>query len=339
MNSLIIAAVVLLNLVFSFSNGYNNSANLIAIPIGTRALLPIKALILASFFEFIGAYFLGQAVAKTVAVGIVNPAVFSNNYAIIILFSTLLTSIFWNTICTVIGFPISSSHALIGGFVGSSIAYAGFNVVNWNNVIKIFSMLIFAPIISFSLSYFITKIAYFLSRSASLKINNLYRNLQILSSWACAIAHGSNDGKRNVGIFVFSLMVLGVVSIKNGGFFIPQWVILLSALSISSGVMFGGLGVIKTVGMNIYKIKHINGFSAQTTSALVVYLASLLGIPLSTTHVVATSVMGTGAAERIKAVRWLVSKDIFLAWILTIPFSIFVSFILYKLIFLIVKNL
>jgi PiT family inorganic phosphate transporter len=339
MNNLIISTVILLNLIFSFSNGYNNSANLIAIPIGTRALLPIKALILASIFEFIGTYFLGQAVAKTVAVGIVNPIVFSNKYATIILFSTLLTSIFWNTICTIIGFPVSASHALIGGFVGSSIAHSGFDIVNWNNVIKIFSMLIFAPIISFSLSYFITKIAYFLSRSASLRINNLYRNLQILSSFACALAHGSNDGKRNVGIFIFGLIVLGVLPTKNDVFSIPKWVTLLSALSISLGVMFGGLGVIKTIGMNIYKIKHINGFSAQTTSAIVVYLASLLGIPLSTTHVVATSVMGTGAAERIKAVRWFVSKDIFLAWILTIPFSILVSFVLYKLIFLIVKNL
>ncbi len=339
MNNLIISTVILLNLIFSFSNGYNNSANLIAIPIGTRALLPIKALILASIFEFIGTYFLGQAVAKTIAVGIVNPIVFSNKYATIILFSTLLTSIFWNTICTIIGFPVSASHALIGGFVGSSIAHSGFDIVNWNNVIKIFSMLIFAPIISFSLSYFITKIAYFLSRSASLKINNLYRNLQILSSFACALAHGSNDGKRNVGIFIFGLIVLGVLPTKNDVFPIPKWVTLLSALSISLGVMFGGLGVIKTIGMNIYKIKHINGFSAQTTSAIVVYLASLLGIPLSTTHVVATSVMGTGAAERIKAVRWFVSKDIFFAWILTIPFSILVSFVLYKLIFLIVKNL
>jgi len=339
MNNLIISTVILLNLIFSFSNGYNNSANLIAIPIGTRALLPIKALILASIFEFIGTYFLGQAVAKTIAVGIVNPIVFSNKYATIILFSTLLTSIFWNTICTIIGFPVSASHALIGGFVGSSIAHSGFDIVNWNNVIKIFSMLIFAPIISFSLSYFITKIAYFLSRSASLKINNLYRNLQILSSLACALAHGSNDGKRNVGIFIFGLIVLGVLPTTNDVFSIPKWVTLLSALSISLGVMFGGLGVIKTIGMNIYKIKHINGFSAQTTSAIVVYLASLLGIPLSTTHVVATSVMGTGAAERIKAVRWFVSKDIFFAWILTIPFSILVSFVLYKLIFLIVKNL
>jgi PiT family inorganic phosphate transporter len=339
MNNLIISTVILLNLIFSFSNGYNNSANLIAIPIGTRALLPIKALILASIFEFIGTYFLGQAVAKTIAVGIVNPIVFSNKYATIILFSTLLTSIFWNTICTIIGFPVSASHALIGGFVGSSIAHSGFDIVNWNNVIKIFSMLIFAPIISFSLSYFITKIAYFLSRSAGLKINNLYRNLQILSSLACALAHGSNDGKRNVGIFIFGLIVLGVLPTKNDVFSIPKCVTLLSALSISLGVMFGGLGVIKTIGMNIYKIKHINGFSTQTTSAIVIYLASLLGIPLSTTHVVATSVMGTGAAERIKAVRWFVSKDIFLAWILTIPFSILVSFVLYKLIFLIVKNL
>ncbi len=332
--SVLIIIVILLCLIFSFSNGYNNSANLIAIPVATRALIPTKALILASIFEFIGTYFFGKEVAKTIAVGIVEINIFfDNSYAIIILFSTLLTSIFWNIICTTFGIPVSASHALIGGFVGSSVAAFGYNVVRWSNVLKIFSMLIFAPIISFIFSYLLTKISYFLSRKATLKINNFYKNLQIISSLGCALAHGSNDGQRNVGILTFGLMILGVISYpKDGNFFVPSWIIVLCALSISLGIMFGGLSVIKTVGMNIYRIKHINGFSAQVTSTIVVYLASLLGIPLSTTHVVTTSVMGTGAAERIKAVKWLVSRDIFLTWILTIPLSLIISYFLYFII-------
>ncbi|MFN3550599.1 MAG: anion permease [Endomicrobiia bacterium] len=338
---ILVILVVLLSLIFSFSNGYNNSANIIAIPVGTRALLPTKALILASIFEFIGTYFLGKEVAKTIAVGIIEPNIFfGNSYAIIILFSTLLTSIFWNIICTFLGIPVSASHALIGGFVGSSIAAFGYNVVKWNNVLKIFSMLIIAPILSFILSYLVTKISYFLSRNATLKINNLYKNLQIISSLGCALAHGSNDGQRNVGILTFGLIVLGIISpTKDGNLFVPRWIVFLSALSISLGIMFGGLSVIKTVGMNIYKIKHINGFSAQFTSTVVVYIASLLGIPLSTTHVVTTSVMGTGVAERIKAVKWLVSRDIFLTWILTIPLSLIISYFLYFIILEVVKIL
>lgn len=331
---ILITIAILLSLIFSFSNGYNNSANIIAVPVATRALVPAKALVLAGIFEFIGTYFFGKEVAKTIAVGIVEPHIFfGNNYAIIILFSTLITSIFWNTVCTTFGIPVSASHALIGGFVGSSIAASGCNVVKWNNVLKIFSMLIIAPLISFFLSYLITKISYFLSRNATLKVNNFYKNLQIISSLGCALAHGSNDGQRNVGILTFGLIVLGVISpTKDGNFLIPWWIVMLCALGISLGIMFGGLSVIKTVGMNIYKIKHINGFSAQATSTIVVYLASLLGIPLSTTHIVTTAVMGTGAAERIKAVRWLVSRDIFLTWILTIPISIVISYFLYFII-------
>lgn len=339
LNFLLLGSLIVLGIIFSFSNGYNNSANIVAIPIGTRALLPTKALILAGIFEFVGAYFLGQAVAKMVALGIVDINFFLKHPHInILLFVMFLSSIFFNIFYTFLGFPVSSSHILISSLVGGSIALVGMKAVNWNNVLKIFSSLVIAPTLAFIFSYILTKIVYFFSRGASLKINNLYKNLQILSSLSCALAHGSNDGQRNVGILVFSLVLLKAMKI-NDNFLIPNWLGLICALSISIGVMLGGLNVIKTIGMTIYRIKHINGFVAQTTASLIIYLASILGIPLSTTHVVAASVMGTGAAERVKAVRWLVSKDIFLAWMLTIPFSIIFSFVFTYLLILITEIL
>ncbi|MCX7716236.1 MAG: inorganic phosphate transporter, partial [Endomicrobia bacterium] len=203
--------VVLLGLVFNFSNGFNDSANIIAIPIGTRALTPVKALIFAGIFEFIGTYFFGHAVAKTIGKGIVDPDIFiGNKYAVIILFSTLMTSSAWNIICTAAGMPISASHALIGGFIGSAVAIGGIKTVEWGNVGKIFITLLAAPLVALIFSYIITKIVYFLFQGANLKIKELFKILEVLASFFYAISHGSNDGQKAIGIITFSLIVLGV---------------------------------------------------------------------------------------------------------------------------------
>ncbi|MCS7152134.1 MAG: inorganic phosphate transporter [Endomicrobia bacterium] len=331
--------VVILGLAFNFSNGFNDSANIIAIPIGTRALKPGKALIIAGIFEFIGTYFFGQGVAKTIGTGIIDPNLFvGNKYAVIILFSTLLTSTVWNVVCTILGMPISASHALIGGFIGSGIAIAGFESVQWNNVVKIFITLFLAPAAGLVSSYILTKIVYSLAVGASNKINSVFKFLEVVSSAFYAVSHGSNDGQKAIGIITFSLIVLGLYKPQHGNF-APQWVIIACAVCITLGIMFGGWSVIKTIGMNIYKIKHINGFVAQGSAALVIYIASMLGLPLSTTHVITTSVMGTGAAERMKGVRWSVGKNVFITWFITIPMTAIVAFILYYLIFNLVKIL
>ncbi len=331
--------VVVLSLAFNFSNGFNDSANIIAIPIGTRAISPAKALILAGIFEFIGTYFFGQAVAKTIATGIVDPNIFvGNKYAVIILFATLLTSTLWNVICTILGMPISASHALIGGFIGSAIAIAGVNTVKWNNVLKIFLTLLLAPVLGLFSAYVLTKIIYFLTRSASRKINKLFETLEVLAACFYAISHGSNDGQKAIGIITFSLIILGVYTPTQTNF-APKWVIISCAVCITLGIMFGGWSVIKTIGMNIYKIKHVNGFIAQLSASLVIYFASVVGLPLSTTHVITTSVMGTGAAERLKGVRWGVGRNVITTWIITIPTTAAVSFLAYHLIFFIIKIL
>lgn len=331
--------VVILGLAFNFSNGFNDSANIIAIPIGTRALKPQKALILAGIFEFIGTYFFGHAVAKTIGSGIVDPNIFvGNKYAVIILFATLLTSTMWNVVCTILGMPISASHALIGGFIGSAVAIGGFETVQWNTVIKIFLTLILAPVAGLITAYVFTKIVYFLARGASLKINRLFEFLEVVASCFYAISHGSNDGQKAIGIITFSLIVLGL-HVPQQNHFAPQWVIVACAICITLGITFGGWSVIKTIGMNIYKIKHVNGFVAQASSATVIYISSLLGLPLSTTHVITTSVMGTGAAERVKGVRWGVGRDVFLTWVITIPTTAVISFLLYYLIYVIAKML
>jgi len=331
--------VVLLGLAFNFSNGFNDSANIIAIPVGTRAVSPVKALILAGIFEFIGTYFFGQAVAKTIGTGIVEPSIFvGNKYAVIILFATLLTSTLWNVICTILGMPISASHALIGGFIGSAIAIAGIEVVKWNNVLKIFLTLLLAPMLGLVCSYILTKIVYFIASSAPRKINKLFETLEVLASCFYAISHGSNDGQKAIGIITFSLIVLGVYTPTQDSF-APKWVIIACAICITLGIMFGGWAVIKTIGMNIYKIKHVNGFIAQLSASLVIYFASSIGLPLSTTHVITTSVMGTGAAERIKGVRWGVGRNVLFTWLLTIPATALVAFFVYRFIFFIVKIL
>ncbi len=234
--------------------------------------------------------------------------------------------------------PISASHALIGGFIGSGIAIAGINSIQWNNVLKIFLTLLLAPAAGLVVAYVITKIVFFLTSGASVKINNVFKFLETVSSAFYAISHGSNDGQKAIGIITFSLIVLGFYRPTEGNF-APKWVVVACALCITLGIMVGGWGVIKTIGMNIYKIKHVHGFVAQFSAALVIYTSSVLGLPLSTTHVITTSVMGTGAAERVKGVRWSVSGNVFITWLLTIPTTAAVSYMIYHIIFFFVKLL
>lgn len=324
--------IVAMALIFAFSNGFNDTANIVATVIGTRALTPVWAITIASVFGFIGAYFLGTAVAGTLAKGIIDPSIISGDkYGIIIVFATLLGATAWNVICTVYGFPVSASHALIGGFVGAGVIARGFEIVQWISVLLIFIVLIVAPIAGFIGTYIITKIAYFLSRNAAPKINKFYRTLQIFASMGFALSYGANDAPKTMGIIVFSLVVLGLYEPQAGILTIPLWVTVACALSITFGIILGGKSVIKTVGMNIYRIRQINGFCVQAAGAVVIYFASMFGMPVSSTHIISGGIMGTGSAERIKAVRWGMSFDIFLVWVITMPATAVVSAIIYFL--------
>ncbi len=334
MYQFVIALIIVgLGLFFNFSNGFNDSANIVAVPVATKSFNISKLLIFAGIFEFVGAYFLGDKVSKTISTGIVFEEVFfKNKYGIAILFSALLSAIIWNLSCTTFGLPVSASHALIGGLVGSALGIGEFQKVHWNNVLKIFLLLLFVPLLSFFTAYILTKILRILLMGANIKIKKLFKHLEVFTSYLYALSHGTNDGQKAVGLITFSLIILGFSN--QNIIFSPKWVIFLCALSLSLGIMFGSWKVIKTVGIKIYKIKDLNGVVSQFTSGMIIYIASICGLPLSTTHVFTTSVMGTGAAERVKGVRWWLSRDIFLAWLLTIPITATISFLVFKLIIL-----
>lgn len=325
---------VVLTLLFSFSNGFNDSACVVATQISSRALSPYKAIFIAAVFEFIGACFLGTSVAKTIGTGIIDPQlVAGTKLGIFIIFATLIGSTLWNVLCTILGLPISASHSLIGGFVGSAVFGLGFSSVQWINIIRISGVLIVSPIIGMIAGYSFTKVTYYMSANATLRINKLFKLLQVFSSSLLALAHGTNDAQKSMGIIVFSLATLGLYSSSNlNQMVIPMWVILSCAGAMTLGILCGGWNVIKTIGSKIYKVRPIHGFCTQTSSAIVIYLSTILGFPVSTTHIVASSVMGSGSAERPKAVRWGLISNIFIIWVITIPASALISGIIYILI-------
>lgn len=330
--TLIAILVVALALIFAFSNGFN-AANIVATVIGTRALTPAQAILMASFFAFVGASLLGTAVAKTMAQGIIDPHLITDHtYGIIIIFATLLSAAGWNILCTILGFPVSASHALIGGLIGAGIVAGGVKIVQWQNVSIIFASLILAPLLALVVAYLMTQLCYLFASSSPPSISKLFRFLEILSFCGFAVSFGANDAPKAMGIITFSLMVLGIYQPVPSAF-IPSWVVIACCLAITCGIIFGGKSVIKTVGTGLYKIRHLNGFSAQSSGAVVLYVASIIGLPLSTTHVISGSVMGTGAAERFKAVRWGLSANIFVVWIITLPCSSLMAGFCYFLLF------
>jgi PiT family inorganic phosphate transporter len=330
--------IVILALAFAFSNGFNDAANAVATVISTRAISPTTGIIIAGICEFIGAYFLGTAVAQTIGKGIVNLELVSGSkYGIIVVFATIIGSTLWNILCTILGFPISASHSLIGGFIGAGIFGFGFDVINWANVAMIFFALIIAPLVGSLASFLLLKTTYFFFKNATTKINNFFRILEIIASMNFALSHGTNDGQKPMGLIVFSLIVLGLMKPSTGSFVVPKWVVLACSFFITLGVLIGGWNVIKTVGSRIFRIRHIHSFSALVSGAIVIYLASFIGLPLSTTHVISSTVMGAGAAERFKGVRWTTMKNIFIVWIITIPATAIFCGLLYILIFRILK--
>jgi len=327
--------IVILALAFAFSNGFNDAANAVATVISTRALTPVQAIFTASIFSFIGACFLGTAVAKTIGTGIVDSKIVTGTNGAIIIITTVFGATLWNIFCTLLGFPISVSHALIGGFIGSAVFSYGFDVVQWKNVILIFVALLLAPVISLIVSFLVLRITYFLFKSATSEANKLFRILEIISSFNVAVSHGTNDAQKSMGLIVFSLVSLGIYSPDS--FSIPKWVVFACSFAFTIGILSGGWNVIKTIGSKIFHMRRIHSFSAMFSSALVLYLASFIGLPLSTTHVISSSVMGAGAAERFKGVRWTTMKNIFIVWVITIPATAIFCGLLYILIFRILK--
>lgn len=316
----IIILVIILALLFDISNGYNDAANAIATVVSTRVLKPHQAVLLAVVMNILGA-FLTTAVAKTIGKGVVDPKAITE----VVVASALFSGFLWNTLMTKLGLPVSASHALIGGLIGASVSYGGIEILNISGLKKIFSSLLISPIVGIIFGYtFMRLILKFYGTLPVSTINKYFGKLQILSASFMAFSHGSNDAQKVMGIITLSLVSGGYLHSVE----VPFWVILICALAMGLGTAFGGWKVIKTMGVQMLKLEPVHGFAAETSATAVILAASHLGLPVSTTHVIATAIMGVGASKRLSAVRWGIGKKIVNAWIFTLPVCALLAWII-----------
>jgi PiT family inorganic phosphate transporter len=309
-----LVGVIGLALAFDYVNGFHDTANAIATSISTRALRPSHAIALSASANFVGAL-TGTAVATTIASGLVDEA----EVTLGVVAAALIGAIAWNLFTWRLGIPSSSSHALIGGLLGASFAHAG--IASWNIegiLTKVLVPLITSPLIGFVLGGAAMVLLLNVFRRAHPKrINERFRRLQIGSATFMAFSHGSNDAQKTMGIITLALVTAGAIE----EFHIPTWVILASATAISLGTAAGGWRIIRTMGSKVVKLDPVHGFAAETTAALVILGASRLGVPVSTTQVISSAILGVGAVTRFKSVRWVVARSIGVAWIVTLPAS------------------
>jgi len=305
-------AAIIIALIFDFVNGFNDSANSVATVIGTRVLKPLHAVALSAAANFVGPFVFGVAVATTIAKGIVSP----DEITVYMIIGGLAGAIAWSSLCTYFGLPISNSHSLIGGIMGAGIIGLGFEQLVYGGLTKVFTGIIIAPIggIIFGMVLVGIIIAIFAKRRPAV-VNRTFGRLSIISSAWLALTHGANDGQKTMGIIVLILFSADLISEIH----MPLWVILAAASAMGLGTFFGGYKVIKTLGLKITRLKPYQGFAAQTGGGVMLAIFAILGIPASTTHAITGSVMGAGAARRIRAVRWKVSRQIIFSWVITIP--------------------
>jgi PiT family inorganic phosphate transporter len=340
LTALVIVSVAVV-LLFDYTNGFHDASNIIATPIASRALTPIQAVTIVATFEFLGPILGGTAVANTIG-KFVNLDDVAAVLSVTVILCGLSGAIFWNLLTWWFGIPSSSSHALVGGLTGAVLVAVGADHVIWGftqlldghltGVTKVLLALILSPIIGFWVGFVIHRLVFFLMRGAKPGVNRFFKRIQILSCAGLAFSHGANDAQKSMGIITLVLL--------SGGFLeefeVPFWVILSCALAITLGILSGGWRIVRTVGFGIFKVRPIHAFDAQLTSAAVIFGASMIGAPVSTTHVVSSSLMGIGAAERPKAVRWAKAKEIVSTWLITIPGAGMVSVLTYLLVDLLV---
>ena len=315
--------VVALVLIFDFLNGFHDSANSIATVVSTKVLSPLVAVILAAFFNFIAFTVFPLNVAHTIGNGVVNPDVLN----LTVFSAALVAAITWNILTWWWGLPSSSSHTLVGGLVGAAIAHTGVSAVVFAGLIKIILFIFIAPILGMFMSYSISSIVVYLFRNFTpSSVDKIFRRLQILSSSTLSLGHGGNDAQKSMGIIWAALIVSGLATKEDP---IALWIILSCQSAIAMGTLFGGWRIVKTMGQKITKIKPFEGFCSETAGALTLFGATLLGIPVSTTHTITGAIIGIGARKGVSAVKWGVTKKIFLAWLLTIPVSACIGGLMY----------
>ncbi|TFH37708.1 MAG: inorganic phosphate transporter [Anaerolineales bacterium] len=304
-------AVIVLALFFDFLNGIHDSSNVVATIISSRALPPRVALGMTALANFLGPFIFGVAVAEAIGHEIVSAAAIS----IYVILAALISAIVWNLLTWYLGFPSSSSHALIGGIIGAVAMGAGWRAIQLPGLEKILIALFASPIIGFVFGFLVLRISFILSWRATPRVNQVFKRSQIITSLALALSHGTNDAQKTMGVITLALVIQGNLA----SFAVPTWVILLCAGMIGLGSGLGGWKLIHTLGGKFYKIRPVHGFASQLGSAMVILGASLVGGPVSTTQVVSSAIMGVGAAERLNKVRWGVAQEIARAWLLTIP--------------------
>lgn len=312
--TLVLLVVLALAVTFDYINGFHDTANAIATSVSTRALRPGWAIGMSAVANFAGAL-TGTAVAKTVGSGLIDTNVESQT----VIAAALVGAIVWNLVTWRLGIPSSSSHALIGGLLGAAFVSAGFGAWQMDGVVnKVLLPLVGSPIIGFVIGLLLMALIFNLFRRAHPgRLNAGFRRLQVLSAAWMAFSHGSNDAQKTMGIMTLALVTAGVIP----EFKVPLWVILIAATALSLGTAAGGWRIIKTMGTKVVKLDPVHGFAAETTAASVIFAASHFGMPVSTTHVISSAIMGVGSSDRLKTVRWGVARSIVTAWVLTIPAS------------------
>lgn len=326
---ILVIFVIFVALLFDLLNGMNDAANSIATIVSTKVLKPRQAVLMAAFFNFVALFVFELKVANTIGKGVVDPEIVTLPMIAI----GLASSAFWLWLTTFLGIPISASHSLVGGLIGPALLKGGFSALNFWGITKIVAFIFISPLLGFVLGYILMTISYLtIRRKSPFKVDSIFKKLQLLSASLFSLSHGGNDAQKTMGIIAIALYSSGYLGEK---FYVPYWVAFVSYITIAIGTYMGGWKVIETMGHKVTKLKPISGFSAETSAGLSIILASVLGIPISTTHTIAGSIMGVGTTQRFTAVKWGLAGKIFIAWIITIPFTTITS----ALIFYIYQNL
>jgi inorganic phosphate transporter, PiT family len=319
----VLIGLVAIALLFDFLNGLHDAANSIATIVSTRVLRPQYAVLWAAFFNFVAFGVFGLHVANTIGTGIIDPAVIDAH----VIFGALMGAIVWNVITWGLGIPSSSSHALIGGLLGAGLAKAGFAAAEWKGLSMALLAIVLSPLVGFLLALVLTAIVSWASvRSTPFAVDRAFRILQFASASLYSLGHGGNDAQKTMGIIAVLLYSQGYL---GGEFSVPFWVVLACQASMALGTLMGGWRIVRTMGLRITKLTPMQGFCAETGGAATLFMATFLGVPVSTTHTITGAIVGVGAARRVSAVRWNVASSIVYAWVITIPASAIVAALSY----------
>jgi len=324
----LIAVIIGIALVFDFTNGFHDSANSISTVVSTKVLSPRNAVVFAAFFNFVAAFGFGVAVASTVS-KIIHLDVVMTAVVPFIILSALIGAITWNLITWFFGLPTSSSHALIGGLAGAGISAAGLGAIKLDTIILVVTFMFVSPVIGFVCGFLFMTAVLWLTRKANKQSAELYfRRLQLCSAAAYSFSHGTNDAQKTIGIILPLLFSIGYfgASVNPNNLPAPIWVILASYIAIALGTLSGGWRIVRTMGYKITKLRPVHGFAAETAGAATILGASVAGIPVSTTHIICTSIMGVGSTMGTSTVKWGVARNIMWAWVLTIPISAVIGY-------------